>query len=719
MKPCETPKFKLRRFWEVGRSALSATISGLCTVTSVYGQEPPRPNDFNTRLPEVEVTATRVPESVTMVPADVTIVTGDQLRARHATDLRTALALVPGLEAPPGGDTGPAGAVPSIWGLHEFDAFLLVVDGVPWGGAFNPSIPTLDLVNVQRIEILKGAAPVIYGTTAFVGVIQVIHYPAGAAPSGASIGTGTHGSTRGDLTVNLPPIGDLVHTLSLDGERLGFDDKREDVTNGHAQYRASVPIGPGELGFDAYLSFVRQVPPSPVIRQGSILTALTPLDANYNPADAQINENSYDAVVRYTLPTRFGTWESTASLAYSDITDIRGFLRPTLIDDGSQNADSQNQRRHLLDTYTDTHLTAHLTDALDMIAGADLLYGFAQQRSINGAYYVPLNGLTLAPPTTSLHVDEINRVSDQRIFLGQYLQMDWKPLPIVQVTAGARMNETNENLVSQHVDGFDPTADLAATSSRSVSRPTGTLGASLSLLPRVPEAVVLYADIRNGFKPSAIDFGPDYTPNVLQPESAWIYEAGVKGRFAGDRVEYGVEIFKEDFRNLVVATTDALGNPILQNAGGQRLRGVEAEVVLRPLHAMTVNLTGAFHDARFTQYIATEGGANVNAAGKLLPLSPQLLFSAGVTYLPQEGLTLTAVTNFVGHRYLDIANTAPANAYATFDASVGYRLGRYLLTLSGINLSDQRPAVTASEFGDSSFYLLPGRTIWFDVSVAL
>ena len=70
------------------------------------------------------------------------------------------------------------------------------------------------------------------------------------------------------------------------------------------------------------------------------MTALTPLDANYNPADAQIDE-MYNAVLGYAIPTRFGTWESTASLAYSDITDIRGFLRPTLIDDGSQNADSK------------------------------------------------------------------------------------------------------------------------------------------------------------------------------------------------------------------------------------------------------------------------------------------------------------------------------------------------------------------------------------------
>src|SRR6202043_939245 len=89
-------------------------------------------------LPAIEVTATRIPENVDQVPAHLSIIQGDELRARGVTDLRTALSLVAGVEAPPGGDTGPAGAVPSFWGLHELYAFLLVVDGVPWGGAIRP-----------------------------------------------------------------------------------------------------------------------------------------------------------------------------------------------------------------------------------------------------------------------------------------------------------------------------------------------------------------------------------------------------------------------------------------------------------------------------------------------------------------------------------------------------------------------------------------------------
>ena len=156
-------------------------------------------------IDQVTVTATRIPEPIDQVPADVSVVTGHEIRARGATNMATALSLVPGVEAPPGGDAGPSSAVPSFWGLHEFDAFLLVVDGVPWGGAFNPGITTLDFNNVQRVEVLKGPAPVLYGATSFVGVVQVISYPAGEAANAADIAFGTYGSWRGSASFALPP----------------------------------------------------------------------------------------------------------------------------------------------------------------------------------------------------------------------------------------------------------------------------------------------------------------------------------------------------------------------------------------------------------------------------------------------------------------------------------------------------------------------------------
>src|SRR5215203_111522 len=154
------------------------------------------PGSGRCQAPEVketiQVTATRVPEDVEAVPASVTVISGDELRARGATDLPNALSLVAGVSAAPGGDSGPAGSVPEMWGLREFDAFLLVVDDVPWGGAFNPSLTTLDLTDVDRIEVMRGAAPVLYGATSFVGIIHVIHRQAGEGERTARIWGGSH-----------------------------------------------------------------------------------------------------------------------------------------------------------------------------------------------------------------------------------------------------------------------------------------------------------------------------------------------------------------------------------------------------------------------------------------------------------------------------------------------------------------------------------------------
>src|SRR6266851_9961969 len=159
---------------------MSSSISLLISLTILplaFAQTTPpgTPPKLPTVYERVEVTATRFPESPDRVPAAIEVFTGDELRARGVQDLRGALALAIGVEIAPGGDNGPASAVPAFWGLKEFDAFLLVVDGVPWGGAFNPALTSVNLTDVERIEVLRGPAPVMYGATSFVGVIQVVH----------------------------------------------------------------------------------------------------------------------------------------------------------------------------------------------------------------------------------------------------------------------------------------------------------------------------------------------------------------------------------------------------------------------------------------------------------------------------------------------------------------------------------------------------------------
>src|SRR5262249_53726708 len=302
---------------------LSAAMS-VCASSRATAQPAPQPPVVRET---VEVTATRLPESPDEVPAAIEVLTGDDLRNIGATNLKDALVLAAGVEIAPGGDGGPAGSVPEFWGLREFDAFLLVVDGVPWGGAFNPSLTTLSLTDVERVEILRGAAPVTFGATSFVGVIHVVHKAAAAGRSYAGAQVGSYGSGGAAVDLAVPAPGSGKPRLSADVERQGFRDDRTLFTRGHANYRAATTASDRRTWVFADLTWLSQNPASPHPRQGASLSSSVPLDANHNPAGAFLDETRLAAAFGAERPVMKGaTLSVTASYSHSGQSQFRGFL---------------------------------------------------------------------------------------------------------------------------------------------------------------------------------------------------------------------------------------------------------------------------------------------------------------------------------------------------------------------------------------------------------
>jgi outer membrane receptor protein involved in Fe transport len=142
-----------------------------------------------------------------------------------------------------------------------------------------------------------------------------------------------------------------------------------------------------------------------------------------------------------------------------------------------------------------------------------------------------------------------------------------------------------------------------------------------------------------------------------------------------------------------------LPSGFLTNAAHEQLKGSELETRYNFNSDLAVAANFAYHDDRFGQYFFFDGVNSVNVAGRELTLSPHILASGGILYTPPEGFNGTLVVNYVGRRYLDEENTAPVSGYATLAATLGYRFGRYLVSAEGTNLTNQRPPVSASEFG--------------------
>lgn len=682
--------------------ALSFSISSALAQSSTTPDGSAR-TASNPTLGTVQVTATREAEPVDEVPAAITVVTDAQMRARGVHDLRGALALVAGVEITPGGDGGPAGSVPAMWGLREFDAFLLVIDGVPAGGAFNPQLTTLSLENVERIEVMRGSAPVMYGATSFVGVIQIIHYAAGHAVPRASVSVGSYGSARASASGNLG-TGAIAQSLSVEGEKLGSSDADGDYRRGHLLYRATAGFAGGSASFDFDASATRQQPTSPSPRAGPRLDPSIAIDSNFNPSNAHLDENRLQAVARFRRDTSLGDWATTFSYVRTNGHFVRGFLKEDYADLPTDNAAGFEQDRQLDDVYFDTHIETRPSEQLALTYGVDWLYGRAHYDNRLFDYTVGLNGSGRPRSADQATIDEPSG-ADWRSFAGAYLQVDWKPTDRLDVLAGVRLNHTSETIKGDDPDG----GPGPIWASHDQTRLSGSLGASWHLWREGENALTLYADVRNTFKPAALDFGPEAEGELLLPESANSAEVGVKGQFMDGRLDWDLSAFTMDFKNLVVSQT-VDGHPGLINAGSERFKGAELEARF----ALTNNLQLAghysYHDARFRNYAQLFGSTLTHLDGRRLEMSPQHLGGAGLVYSPALGFQASVVYNWVGNRFLNKRNTALAAAYDTVDASLGYRFTRCEVRLIGRNLGNRRDPVAESELGEGQYYRLPGRT---------
>ena len=671
-----------------------------------------------TSLSQFFVSATKLPVTVENAPGMVSLVSGRDLADRGVRDLRGALALVGGVDITPGGDAGPAGSAPGLWGLREVDAFLLVVDGVPYGGAFNPALASLDLTNVARIEVLRGAAPVMFGATSFVGVIHVIHAAPGESPATFSASGGSHESASVAWSANLPDWGGLRQSLTLNAERRRVSQDDASLERYHALYRAAGELGAGRAHFDLELTSLKQSPYSPHPREGSVLTTRFPLDANVNPRDARADLDRAQFNAGFDRAAGSARWITTVSLARSEAHNTRGFLRDGFATDGvTPNVDGFRQKVTATDFYLNSYLAWTASPQFQTAIGFDLLHGHGTQRSSNFEYAVFPDGRN-RPDSHTRPTDEITTLADTRRFGGLYTELQWTPDARWHFVAGLRLNRTSEDRTGTEVVTGVP-GMTTGSDELTKSRLSGSAGFTYRLWEQGKDSATLFADYRDTYKPAAIDFGPEAEADILKPETAQSWQAGLRGQALDGRLDWEAGLFEMRFENMVIRENVG-GLPALANAGRQCFKGVEFEGGWYLSPDLRLSASYAWHDARFTDYARLQPDNSIQQlAGKRLELSPQLLTAVGLTYTPKAGLFASATWNHIGRRYLNKGNTSIASAYDMLDAGLGYRWKTWSLRLDGANLLDRRDPATESELGDAQFYRLPGRTILLSVEVPL
>lgn len=166
----------------------------------------------------------------------------------------------------------------------------------------------------------------------------------------------------------------------------------------------------------------------------------------------------------------------------------------------------------------------------------------------------------------------------------------------LELTAGARLNRNKFNASNGNIP-----ASLAIKDTVVLPK----FSASYKLMPEM----LLYATVAKGYEPGKANlFSTELFP--YKAETAMNYEAGLKGEMSGGLLSYELAGFYITNRNRQFETQikDATGTPVdlTSNIGTSRSYGGEASVTLRPVRGLTLNANGGYLHARYRRALFRE-----------------------------------------------------------------------------------------------------------------
>lgn len=157
-------------------------------------------------LDAVVVTANRTPQKITETNADISVVTRQEIETMHMQNVEEALRIVPGVQFLSYGATNLDHNMNAVR-INGSKDIVVLVDGVRTsafqsaGDSGNMNAPMLkNMDNIERIEVLRGAAATVYGSGAKGGVINIITRKADKTETTVDVSHGAFG--RQNYNVN-------------------------------------------------------------------------------------------------------------------------------------------------------------------------------------------------------------------------------------------------------------------------------------------------------------------------------------------------------------------------------------------------------------------------------------------------------------------------------------------------------------------------------------
>ena len=695
---------------------------------------------------EIVVTARRTEESIQRVPSSISAFTERSLDRIQATDTTGLQGAVPNLNIVQGRGSSNATNI-FIRGIGQPDA-LQTFD--PAVGVYVDDVylsrirgNQLDLLDLERLEVLRGPQGTLYGKNTIGGAIKfVTRKPGDALRANGSVTLGSYnqfdlkGAVSGPLSEYIG-AGIAVMRATRDGFVEDEGDGREYNNRNTFAGRAVVAITPSDrLRFDLTADYSQD---DAKLNVGRPVNNLVQFSGGVLVVDEPVGSGSYDWEVRTTpgLPNstklkHYG-FSGTATFDLTDEITIKSITA---------------YRNLKTDDYIDIDATQY--EVGDVFVGVDqkqtsqefqLLYSTERLNAVAGVYYLSerieshqeayaddLLGTFFGGGTFLRTIDD---ELDTRSYAA-FANASYEIVPSVRLSAGLRYTREHKDYF-RTTDTFssNPLFTTLVPLEFVIDKAWKDTSPMASIDWQATPNLMVYGRVAKGFKSGGFNGRANSASErtAYDPEKALSWEAGFKSRLFGQLTLNGAAFTStyEDFQARVSGTEDVLGIPTptlsVLNAGKLKINGAELEAAWTPIDNLLLDTQVGYLDADYkdfddVRFTTCCGGSR---AFQTPAFAPKWTVRLGAQYgfdLGSAGtITLGAQTRHKSRTALAVDNTFVIGSgpgagttteidalfqkgYWVHDARIVYETANkhWEVGLYGNNLSDRAYKTDAQEF---------------------
>ncbi|WP_372239590.1 TonB-dependent receptor [Pseudomonas sp. L-22-4S-12] len=653
--------------------ALSAATLPATTIQGDYAQQSYQATESKGAL-KTDAPLRDIPQTVNVVPASV-------IRDQGAQSMEDVLKNVPGIGLSNGDGQRDQVTIRGFSAIGD-----IFVDGFR-----DDALYFRDLSNIERVEVIKGPAAVLYGRGSSGGLINNVSKKPNFAPQQeVGVSFDSEGQRRSQFDAGWADQQQGDKALRLTGALEDSDTFRDD---GYTERKAIAPSAYFRLSDDLELNL-----------GATYLYDQRLIDFGIPARDGRPVDVDRDK--------RFGSGDPDQDYARSEVfTLTAGF--DYQIDDGLSLSNNTRYYHYDLDrnnTLADSgakrFVTAPNGELLVKLNRGNVArdeYGvfnqteLKQQAQLAGLQHSLLYGVELGHQDKHQRVFSQSNVAQVPVYRDALVVVPEHAGTLTskgtnfQETAGfyvqdlIELNAQWKALLGVRYDIFGQEYDDERAANVDLDRTDKTWSPRAGLVFQPDQVQSYYVSVSRGYQPSGEVFAVNAANADLEPEETTNYELGSKWELFDGRLSLTAAVFRLERTNM--KTADPANPALLVLAGEQRTDGFEATFSGELGDRWQVYGGYAYLDAEITQSNSkTNGVANEGQTPTLTPRNSANLWLVR-QLAPRWRLGMGA--NYVDERYTALDNVTVMPGYTTFDAALLYNEPTWDAALRLSNLTNK------------------------------